>query len=39
MQQDNKPPVMGSWRNMYILVLSTLFFLILIFALITYNYS
>jgi len=39
-EKDNtKPPVMGSWKNLYILVLSVLIVLILVFYAITQYYK
>ena len=32
---DEKPPVLGSWRNVYLLVVSVLFVLIVLFYALT----
>lgn len=36
---DEKPPILGSWKNMYILVIGTLFVLILVFYILTKTFS
>ena len=35
---DDRPPILGSWRSMYVLVLGTLAGLCLLFSLITWTY-
>jgi len=36
---DDAPPILGSWRNIYIVVLGTLAVLVVLFALLTRAYS
>jgi hypothetical protein len=36
MQKDDPPPLLGSWRNLYLLVLGELAALVLLFALVTW---
>ncbi|MCC9167643.1 hypothetical protein [Pontibacter harenae] len=38
-QSPEKPPILGSWRNLYLLVLGNLAFLIILFYLITRIYE
>jgi len=37
--QDRLPPILGSWKKLYLLVIGNLFVLILLFYLLTRNYS
>ncbi len=36
---DDVPPVLGSWRNIYLLVLGTLALLVALFGALTWAYS
>jgi hypothetical protein len=36
MQKDDPPPLLGSWRNLYLVVLGELAALVLLFALVTW---
>ena len=38
-EQDPPPPLLGSWRNLYALVLGNLAFLVLLFWWLTWSYS
>ena len=40
-QQENEklPPILGSWKKLYLLVIGNLFVLILLFYLLTRSYS
>jgi hypothetical protein len=36
---EDLPPLLGSWRNLYALVLGNLAFMVLVFAWLTWRYS
>ena len=38
-EMDERPPIMGSWRNIYIFILGTLLLLIGLFSLFTIAYK
>jgi hypothetical protein len=38
-QENEKPPVLGSWKNLYFLVIGFLIFLIFLFYALTLAYS
>ncbi|MFX3625727.1 MAG: hypothetical protein ACN6I4_00040 [bacterium] len=38
-EQEEKPPILGTWRNVYTLVIGTLVVLILLFYLFTQYYK
>jgi hypothetical protein len=38
-EMDDKPPVLGSWRNIYVLVIATLVVIIVAGALVTRAYA
>jgi hypothetical protein len=38
-EMDDKPPILGSWRNIYALVIGTLVVIIIVGALITRAYA
>jgi hypothetical protein len=37
--EDDPPPLLGSWRNLYALVLGNLVLMVLLFAWLTWSYS
>lgn len=38
-EETEKPPILGSWKNLYLLVLGNLVFLIILFYIITKFYE
>jgi hypothetical protein len=38
-EMDDRPPVLGTWRNIYAVVLGTLVVLVVVFTLVTWVYA
>ena len=38
-EEDEKPPILGDWQNVYALVAGTLFFLIVLFYVLTLYFA